>query len=127
MNIELKHIRTIGRRTAEVVIIAAIVWAGMNDDHEQLRVLTFLEESCTFAIQALIITIVALAIVYCAQAIRACEWYDRHGAGTEIAKIRTRMNTTLEKPMDGISVAIQYASTTIMLAAILFGFFMIHG
>ncbi len=125
MNINLKP-TVIGQWAGNIMLIAAILWFGVNEEEEQLKVLTFIEESCTFAVEALIVTIGALAIVFLAQAIRASEWYDRHGAGTEMAKIRDRTNTTLEKPSDSIACAIQYASTTLLLAVILFGFFLIH-
>ena len=126
MNIDLKIVKAIGRRFSELAIVAVVLWAGLKGDGGP-RELTFIEESSTFAIQAVIITLIALAIVYMAQAIRACTWYDKNGAGTEIASIRDRIGDGKERPQDGVAIAIQYASTTIFLAAILFGFFLIHG
>ena len=126
MNIDLKVLRRVGVVLLWALVLGVVVWQGLNSDEEQMKMLTFIEESCSFAIQSVLVTLITLGIVYMAQAIRATEWYDSNGAGTELARIRRRIQTGSEKPSDSLAIAIQYASTTIFLAAIMFGFFLIH-
>ena len=125
MNFQLDA-KAIFRWAAKLILASAVIVYALFADRADERMGTFAEDLALFTVQAILITATGLAATYVAQAVRASQWYDRNGAGTEIATIRDRIDTENEQPMDGIAVAVQYAATTVFLATILLAFFLMH-
>lgn len=90
------------------------------------RVKQFIKELAHFSVRILLLSALSLLIVYLTQLIRNTEFFDKNGAAIELGTIRTRIGTDQEAEGDSIAVAIQYAATTILMAAIISSFFLMH-
>ena len=88
---------------------------------------SFFGEILVFAVMVHGILAVGLLAVWVSQWVRNRKRFDSNGAAVEMGTIRGRVGTKDEIPGDNTACAIQYAGTTLLLAAVLFGFFMIHG
>ena len=109
-----------------VLIFATIVYITFKHDG-WVKILQFVVESCVFLFQCVVITGIALFVVWLSQGVRSMSWFDKHGAGEEMDIIRRRSGGANAQVGDAIAVAIQYAGTTILVAVVLLGFFLIHG
>ena len=83
-------------------------------------------EGPAFAIMSLGVVTIALLIVFISQWVRNRPWFDRYGAAVEMGTVQRRIGTNREKPNDAIAVGIQYSGTSLLIATIVLGFFLIH-
>lgn len=125
MKIELSG-KKIGLIASAFIFSSLLMWRGTVGDG-LATVLAFIDELATFTLQALLVVSVSMALVYFTAAIRSCEWFDKNGAGTEMADIRDRVGTPKEKEGDNKACGLQYLSSTILIAIMIISFFMIHG
>ena len=125
MEIKLTGKKIFGCITA-MSLLAVILWAGTTGDG-LATVLAFIKELSTFIIQAVLVIGAALLMVFIANYIRSREWYDAHGAGTELSKVRNRMSTNDEQPGDARACAVQFLASSILIAVMILSFFLIHG
>ena len=109
-----------------IAIAAGVVVAGLWGEG-WVKFIGFFFESMGFALQCTLIVGVALFVVWLSQLVRSMDKFDKHGAAKEMDTVRKRVGTDDEQPNDAIATAIQYGSTTILVAFVLLSFFMIHG
>ena len=109
-----------------IFLWSLVLWFGTRGDG-LATILEFIDELSTFTIQAILVVSVALLMVYTTNLVRSMEWYDKHGAGTELAKVRDRVGTGDEKPGDPMACGLQYMASSILIAVMILSFFLIHG
>ena len=111
-----------------LTFLAAVLWLGLSGAAGEIG--HFIAKSATFAIKCAVVAVIALALVWGTQAVRALPWFDMNGAGEEMALIRKRVgmsaDTDTEMPNDAIACAIQYSGTTILIAIVLLAFFLMY-
>ena len=109
-----------------VLAIAGVIgWYGMSGGgHKELA--GFPAELARFSLQAISMALVSLVVVYVTQLVRNMRWFDSKGAARELSKVRDRIDTEDECSNDAIAAAIQYTGTTILIAAVILAFFLMH-
>ena len=108
-----------------VAFLSVVLWLGLSGAAGEIG--HFIIKSATFAIKCAVVAVVALALVWGTQAVRALPWFDMNGAGEELAAVRKRVGVDgEEKESDGLACAIQYFGTTILIAIVLLAFFLMH-
>ena len=120
--------RTAPKALIGVIVLAflgGMIWGGVRNGGE-VTIIQFAEESALFGLQAMILTLFALAVVYVSQLIRSMEWFDKRGASREMKKVQDRAGTEHEKPGDSIALGIQVAGTTLLIGMVLLAYFLIH-
>ena len=105
------------------LLFVALILFGGTQDGGLATILTFIGKLCTFTIQAVFVTGMALGIMYGVARIRSTEWFDRYGSGTEIATARRRVGSPDERPGDLWACGLQYLSNSIILAVVVYSFF----
>lgn len=108
-----------------VAFLAGMIFGGVRGGGH-ISLVQFASESAQFGLQALILTLFALLVVWVSQAIRNVEWFDRRGAAREMGKVQKRAGTETERPGDAVALAIQYGSTTLFIAIVVLAYFLIH-
>ena len=114
-----------------VAFLSVVLWLGLSGAAGEIG--HFIIKSATFAIKCAVVAVIALALVWGTQAVRALPWFDMNGAGEELAVIRKRVlseygdaDVDAEQPGDAIACAIQYTGTTILIGIVLLAFFLMY-
>lgn len=106
-----------------------LLWylAGLGDDEDAGWFAQYIADLAQFGIQAIGFSFLALFLVFLTNLIRNLEWFDRHGPGVELDRVRDRVGTPDERPGDNTSCAMQWVSGTILIAVLYLSFFMVIG
>jgi len=108
-----------------LAFLGGMIFGGVRGGGH-ITLVQFASESAQFGLQALILTLFALLVVWVSQAIRNIEWFDRRGAAREMVKVQKRAGTETEQPGDAVALAVQYGSTTLFIAIVVLAYFLIH-
>ena len=103
-----------------------LICIGFLVDGGTASLFQFLTETAKFVPQMIVITAIALVVVWISQRVRSWEWFDRRGSAKEMAKVEDRIGTEYEQPGDAMAVAIKYSGTTLLIAVILLAKFLMH-
>ena len=116
-----------------LIIIGGIFFIALTGEGNPSNDLSALQEmgmwighKLLFGVQMFVAIVLGLVLVYATNFARARPWFDRHGAASEMSKIRKRVNNGTENNGDSIAVALQYAGNTLLIAAVVFGFILIQ-
>jgi len=112
-----------------VSIIALIYLANMGENADEGELgwfVDFCADMAKFGVQGVNIGILGLLLVFLTNLVRNMEWFDNHGPGVELGKVRDRIGIPeKEQPGDNIAAAIQWASGSLIIAAVYIAFFMV--
>ena len=107
-----------------LVIFLIVLFVMLGDD--AMSAVQFIYDSAMTLFKMTIMIAIALTTVYLTQAIRETTWFDVRGAAREMGVIRERAIQVVSKEGDSIAVAIQYASNTLLTAAVILALTFLH-
>lgn len=108
-----------------LMFIGGMIFGGLREGGH-FKLIAFAQDSANFGLQAIVIVLFSLGVVYLSQLIRTWKWFDRRGSAREMKTIQDRAGTENEKSGDPIALAIQYSGTTLLIATVLLAYFLIH-
>ena len=103
-------------------LIGTLVW-GAHRFGVESELKQWIADAIPFTLACLIVLLVSLLLVYISQKIRNQAWFDKDGAAQELSLVRNRIGTEKEKPWDSAAVSVQYGTTTILIAVVIYTFF----